>query len=142
MAAKARINFRGHPNITATHEKTLEITRHEFLTRAGDCIIGVSADKGCADLDDELKKILQQEGSRLVATIVVGGDSYTIRAFGSSRLQMTHPHDIVIRKTGFTNCTRTIAIRSDAAAADLPRAMIRNLQSGALGYMVLEAFPP
>jgi len=35
------ITARGHPNIKASHENTLELTRDETVTQAGTCIIGV-----------------------------------------------------------------------------------------------------
>jgi hypothetical protein len=40
-----KINAVGHPNVLATHEKTIEITKEDFLTPTGDCIIGINADK-------------------------------------------------------------------------------------------------
>ena len=33
----------GHPNISASHAKTFELTREPSVTQAGTCIIGVNA---------------------------------------------------------------------------------------------------
>ena len=40
----------GHPNVTATHRTTFEITKEDELSLAGSCIIAVGADKGALDL--------------------------------------------------------------------------------------------
>ncbi|HIP75502.1 MAG TPA: DUF371 domain-containing protein, partial [Thermococcus paralvinellae] len=40
------IHCYGHENIKATHKSTLEITKEDFLTPRGDCIICIKADKG------------------------------------------------------------------------------------------------
>ncbi|MBI4257384.1 MAG: DUF371 domain-containing protein, partial [Thaumarchaeota archaeon] len=50
-SAETIISFSGDPNITATHEKTFEITKDSAIYGKGDCIIGVAASKACADLD-------------------------------------------------------------------------------------------
>jgi hypothetical protein len=52
------VTFYGHPNIRSLHAKTIEITKDEHLTPRGDCIIGVRANKACADLDEALKHSL------------------------------------------------------------------------------------
>ena len=51
--------FYGHPNIRSLHAKTIEITKDEHLTPRGDCIIGVKANKACADLDESFKHRLK-----------------------------------------------------------------------------------
>ena len=35
---------RGHPNVTATHDKTLEFTRDAEISRRATCVLGVASD--------------------------------------------------------------------------------------------------
>ncbi|MGB9674949.1 MAG: DUF371 domain-containing protein, partial [Nanopusillaceae archaeon] len=37
------INVKGHKLVKATHKSTLEITKDNFLTERGDCIIGINS---------------------------------------------------------------------------------------------------
>ena len=39
MKVYDEIEFYGHPNIQATHQKTIEITKDDYLTHEGYCII-------------------------------------------------------------------------------------------------------
>lgn len=127
------INFRGHPNIRSLHERTVEITKNENLTIRGDCIIGVKANKSCADLNERLKRNLQSADAIAKIEIAVGSESLTLRGEGDSRLTLSDEHDIVIRKTRFI-CPRTLSIKCDIASSDVPRDMIGLLQDpGAKG---------
>ena len=65
------IEFDGHPLIKATHRNTIEITRESILTQNGDCIIGISANKGCIDLSDEFKQKLKIDKTRLEILLLV-----------------------------------------------------------------------
>jgi len=123
------VNARGHPNIRATHRTTLEFTKDEHLSRRGDCIVAVAADKGAADLSEEFRKLAKKDGTKISIIIEVGPLRAEIHGYGSSRLSFTHPTDMVIRKSQYT-CGRTIAIMADTAAADLPREMVKLLQDG------------
>lgn len=121
------IRFRGHPNVLSLHTRTLEITREEHLTLRGDCIIGVSADKACADLADNVRARLQSPDSVVRIEILVAGQSFSVQGQGDPRLSLQNKHDIVVRKTRFV-CPRTLAVGSDSASSDLPREMVRLLQ--------------
>ena len=35
---------RGHPNVTATHDKTIELTRDPEISRRATCVLGVASD--------------------------------------------------------------------------------------------------
>ena len=124
------IRCRGHANVRSLHKSTFEITKEEELTLSGDCIIGVGADKGCADLSDEFKKALQTQGAELTTVLSVNGVTAVVTAKGAEGLSLTDPDDMVWRKSGFV-CGRTIATASDAAARDLPRELIEELKKGA-----------
>ncbi|MEM4523515.1 MAG: DUF371 domain-containing protein, partial [Archaeoglobaceae archaeon] len=40
----------GHPNITAKHPSTVEVTKDPEISKRADCVIGVKADKSISDL--------------------------------------------------------------------------------------------
>jgi hypothetical protein len=51
-----------------------------------------------------------------------------VNAFGSVRLILTHPTDMVVRKSNYI-CNRTLAIRADKAACDLSRRLVEKLKN-------------
>jgi len=112
------IQFYGHENIRSLHQKTIEITRDSNLTTKGDCIIGVKASSACNDIPTEMKKKLQDSNS-IVKFSIVGK--------GNNDLILTHPNDIVIRKSNFI-CPRTLAVNCDNASDSIPRAIVELLQ--------------
>jgi hypothetical protein len=119
---------KGHENITATHQTTLEITKDTHLTRMGDCIIAVDADKAIEDLSVEFRKNLVKNASRLTMLIEAGGIADTVTAYGSPNLKLMHPSDIVVRKSIYI-CNRTLAIRADKAAQGLSRELVNQLRN-------------
>jgi len=124
------ILFYGHPNVTALHEMTIEVTKAESLTPRGDCIIGVNASKACYDLSGELKRRLRDENSIVRMSIMVDDKKCDFVAYGSPSLILTNKHDIVIRKSGFV-CPRTLAIRCDKASNNIPKDIVRMLKDPA-----------
>jgi len=118
----------GHPNIRATHRSTLEITKEESLTPRGDCIIAVKADKGLYELSDEFKRVVGREGSKIKLIIEVGGLKEEITGFGSPKLTLSHPTDIVCRKSSYT-CDRTLMIKANKAAIDIDRKIVKKLKN-------------
>lgn len=121
------VTFYGHPNVQSLHAKTIEITKDEHLTLRGDCIIGVRANKACADLDETLKRKLRLNDSVVKIEIMVGSESFVINGKGDGRLSLENPHDIVIRKTNFV-CPRTMSVKCDRASSDMPRKLVKMLQ--------------
>jgi hypothetical protein len=119
--------FYGHPNIRSLHAKTIEITKDEHLTPRGDCIIGVKANKACADLDESFKHRLKSNLSVIKIEVMVGDESFIISGRGDERLSMLNSNDIVIRKTNFV-CPRTMSVLCDKASSDVPRKLVRILQ--------------
>lgn len=122
------VSFRGHPMVRSLHHTTIEVTTEESLTENGDCIVGVGAAKGCSGLDSRVKDALRRRGSEITIRLVVGTLSFSIKATGDPRLQLSHEHDIVIRKSDFIS-DRTLAIRADNAAKDIPREMVNLLRN-------------
>ena len=118
----------GHKNVKATHKSTFEITKDEELSDRGDCIIAVSADKGLFDLKPKFKELLRRENARLTIVIDAGGVAEIVKAFGSPRLSLSHPTDIVVRKSDYI-CHRTLAVKADKAACDLSRVLVGKLKN-------------
>lgn len=124
---KFEIEFSGHKNIRSTHQKTIEITKESNLTPQGDCIVGVNATSSCADLPQELKEKLKVPESTVNFLICVGKYKFSLEGKGHPDLILTHPEDIVIRKSDFI-CPRTLAVKCDKASDFIPREMISLLQ--------------
>jgi hypothetical protein len=118
----------GHENIIATHKTTLEFTKEQHLSRNGDCIVAVGTDKTLADLSCEFKEHLRKPNAELTVIIEAGGITGQVKAHGSQQLILTHPTDVVIRKSDYVS-DRTLAIRADKAAQDLPRELVEKLRS-------------
>jgi len=124
---KEEILAHGHPNVNATHTTTFEITKHTELTEDGDCIIGVAANKACKDLSSEFKNALK-EAKKVEMTIEAGGVSDKVVAYGSPALKLTHPEDIVVRKSNFID-SRTLAILADKSANELKQDLVEKLRN-------------
>jgi len=138
LRAKAVVTFHGHPMIRSAHSTTIEVTTEEHLTAKGDCIVGVGASSGCAQLDAQVKEGLRTRGSRVIIRLVVGNHTFEVRAEGDPRLELSHSNDIVIRRSDFAS-DRTLAVRADAAAKDVPREIVRLLRDpGTIGLLEIE----
>ena len=127
MKASETIHAHGHKNVTSRNRMTLEITKETHLTVRGDCIIALAADKGARDLSPEFKKLAQNEKARIKITIEASGEIEVVNAHGHPQLSFTHPTDLVVRKSDYT-CNRTLAVRADKAAIDLPETLVKKLQ--------------
>ncbi len=122
------IEFSGHENIRSNHKRTIEITKESELTLQGDCIIGVNANYSCSDLPDALKAKLQDPSSKVEFSIKVQEHEFVVKGKGHEDLILSHPEDIVIRKSDFV-CPRTLAVKCDKASDLLPREMVKLLQN-------------
>ncbi len=118
----------GHENVLATHKTTFEITKESHLSEKGDCIVAVSADKALADLSLEFKEALRRENAKISILIEADDAKERISAFGSLKLVLSHPTDMVVRKSGYI-CDRTLAVHADKAACDLSRKLVEKLQN-------------
>lgn len=118
----------GHPNISAMHRTTLEITSREDLTIRGDCVIAVGSNKGAEQLSEPFKELAKKENSTITLIIKVDNQTEIIRGCGNPRLTFSHPHDLVARKSSYCS-DRTIMIKADKAAADLSRELVELLRN-------------
>jgi hypothetical protein len=121
------VEFFGHPMVRSAHRSTIEVTRDVHLTPRGDCIIGVRADKALADLTQDVKEAIRLDGSEIVLTLDVPPEKFTFRARGSSGLVLHSNREMVIRKSDYL-CERTLAIKADASAMEIPRAIVERLR--------------
>jgi len=118
----------GHKNIQATHKTTLEFTKDMHLSKKGDCIVAVAADKALTDLSAEFKENLRKPHAKLTILIEADGIIDQVNAHGSPRLILSHPTDMVIRKSDYV-CNRTLAVHADKAAQDLSKALVEKLKN-------------
>ncbi len=117
----------GHRNITARNRSTFEITKERWLTRKGDCIIAVGASKGAADLGEDFKRAARREGAKISVIIEVDSFRESAMGYGDPDLSFKHPTDLVARKSRYV-CGRTLMVKSDKAACDFSRDIIRAVQ--------------
>lgn len=113
----------GHPNISATHATTFEVTKVKTLTRRGDCIVGVNASKGPRDFSGQFVNLCRHDESRIQVQLQAGGIVELIEGRGSSRLTFKHSSESVGRKSMFVS-NRTIMVEADRASRDLSRELI------------------
>lgn len=114
-------NTYAHPNITALHRATLEITKENFLTKNGDCIIGIKADFDLAELKRFIKKIKKES---IKIQLMVDATSETI--IGKLNRDFNDAVSIVIRKSDFIS-NRTLVYSADKSASDIRRDLIKEV---------------
>ena len=73
MEAQEIIRCQGHPLVLGTHPTTFEVTGEGHLTKKGNCIIGISADKSCERLSAEFKRVLTHDDAILVTRLSCNG---------------------------------------------------------------------
>ncbi len=118
----------GHVNVSGTNRTTFEVTKETHLSKMGDCIIAVSADKSLKDFSAAFKDRLRRENALVLVRVEADGVTDVVRAFGNPGLTFTHRTDIVVRKSDFVS-DRTLGIRADKSACDISRTLVRKLQN-------------
>ena len=141
MEAQETIRCRGHPLVCGTHPTTFEVTSEGHLTKKGNCIIGISADKSCGSLSAEFKRVVTHDDAILVTRLSCEGVIVEVKSRGSFKFTLDHPTDIVWRRSSFV-CGRTIGIMSDHVAAALPKKLIEHLAAGKGMIVTLTATRP
>jgi len=121
------INAIGHSLVQCTHSTTIELTKDDYLTKKGTCILGIKASKACHDLTPELKKKIIA-GEKIDVVIKVGEIVDHFYGYGSKKLTLLSTKDLVFRKSNFI-CDRTILIRCTKSSRDLNRNLIKILTS-------------
>jgi hypothetical protein len=116
----------GHPNVLAKHPTTFEITKDTELTRRGDCVIGVNADKGPLDFSDAFKELCRRDQSTIRVELEAAGIIDYIEGSGNTRLTFGHKTESVGRTSSYVS-DRTIMVKADKAARDLNRELVEAL---------------
>ncbi len=127
MIAVDVVRATGHFNVKGTHRNSLEITKDDYLTPRGDCILGVNADKGLYDLNDKVKEIIRTNGSYVYVVMKVSGIVEVVEGRGSHELPLSNKERIIIRRTGFVSDS-TLMIHSNKAARDVRRDLVEELK--------------
>ncbi|OYR44707.1 MULTISPECIES: DUF371 domain-containing protein [unclassified Halorubrum] len=133
----------GHEHVTAEHASTFEFTTDDWLTPAGDCIVGVAADRAPRDFSASFREACRDADATVSATIAVGepGDEAVdlaapahvdrIAGRGDPDLTLLDDRSMVGRTSDYTDDERTILVDGDGAAADLDRDLVAALAEGA-----------
>lgn len=124
-----KIKAKGHENVLSLHKSTFEITKDKDLSLSGDCIIGLDIDKSMEDFPKRFKEKLANDDTKVIVELRTPNASDTIEGYGHHDLALSHPTDIVCRKSTFV-CSRTLMIKSNKAAIDLNRDLIKDLANG------------
>jgi hypothetical protein len=128
MLLEDSFTARGHTNIRATHEKTLEVTKEAHLTTQGDCIAAVAAEKGLRDLPREMREAAKHPDSIISLSLRLGDTVFTTTGKGDPALTWDHPTDMVARVSGYT-CDRTLMVHADKAIIHMPRSLVQQLKN-------------
>jgi hypothetical protein len=125
----------GHEHVTADHASTFELTTDDWLTPAGDCIVGVEADRTPRDFAPAFREACRDSDATIEAALVVevDGEEYseTVTGRGDPDLTLLDDRSMVGRTSGYTDDERTVLVDGDGAAADLDRDLVAALASGA-----------
>ncbi len=116
----------GHDKLLCTHNTTIEISKDNFLTPKGNCILGINSSKACNTLDENLKLKIHQ-GKKLKVVINVDKYSDEFYGFGNNKLTLSSEKDMIFRKSDFI-CDRTVLINCTKSSIELDRDLINSLK--------------
>lgn len=131
----------GHVNISATHDSTIEITKDDYLTPQGNCIIGVNANKAAYELSQQFKDIVKDDNAVIIIIFVTPNNFDYLVARGSRNLKLKSNRKIIIRRSDYID-ESTIAVKSNKAAKNISRKLVEDLINGSQLYVILVAIQP
>jgi len=117
----------GHKNILCTHNTTIEITKDNYLTPKGNCILGIRASKACINLNTTLKEKIKQ-GKKIKVNITFNDMIDVFYGYGDPRLTLSSKDAVIFRKSDFI-CDRTILINCTKSSIDLDRNLIKSIKN-------------
>ncbi|MFB6191808.1 MAG: DUF371 domain-containing protein [Haloarculaceae archaeon] len=137
------IRARGHEHVSGAHASTWELTSDDWLTPAGDCILGIEADRTPADFDDAFVAACRNADATVTATLRVpdAGHEAVVTGRGHPELALENDRSLVARTSTYVD-DRTVMVEADAAAADLDRDLVAALAEGAAVVCDLRVDPP
>lgn len=136
MSLSERVTAAGHENVSAAHESTFEVTTDDYLTPAGDCILGIEADRAPSDFSEDFVAACQDADATITATIETADHRVTVTGRGDPDLTFENDRSMVGRTSTYID-DRTIMVGADAAAVDLDRDLVDALADGAALTMEL-----
>jgi hypothetical protein len=111
------LSARGHPNVKASHPKTLEWVPEPDLGPRGTCILGVS-------LSGDLDALARLRGR---ATFVVRCAGAAVQVEATLNPAWLPGEPLIVRRAPEPSARRTLAFAADAGAADLDRGLAARL---------------
>ncbi|WP_433633847.1 DUF371 domain-containing protein [Halomicrococcus sp. NG-SE-24] len=124
------IRARGHENVSAAHGSTFEVTTDDFLTPAGDCILGIEADRAPADFDPEFVAACRDADAVVTATFAAGDHEETVTGRGHPDLTFDSDRSAVGRTSDYVD-DRTVLVGAEFAAEGFDRELVAALADGA-----------
>ena len=120
------VHARGHGHVQATHDSTFEVTTDDWLTPAGDCIVGVEADRAPADFDEAFVDACRSPDARIEVTLSVAGAEERVVASGHPDLTFESDRSLVVQTSEYVD-DRTVAVGAKRGATGLNRALVERL---------------
>lgn len=123
-----KFDVEGHKNILAKHKSTLEFTKEDFLTKKGDCIIGINANIDFKKDVPEFRKAIDTKAKKfrkIKITMKHGKHRDDVVALFNHNF--SHSEAMVIRKSAFIDA-RTFAYKANKSAKELNRDIFKELQ--------------
>ncbi len=120
----------GHDNVSAAHQSTLEVTTDDWLTPAGDCIVGVDADRAPAAFAESFVEACRDETATIEVTLRVGDRTWQTVGRGDPDLTFDSDRSLVCRTSDYVD-DRTVVVGATEAAADVDRTLVDALTTGA-----------
>ncbi|MEF8757340.1 MAG: DUF371 domain-containing protein [Halobacteriales archaeon] len=124
------VRCRGHENVAADHGSTFEVTTDDWLTPAGDCILGIDADRAPADFDEAFVEACRDAGATVTATFEAAGVREVVEGRGHPELTFDDDRSMVGRTSTYVD-DRTVMVTGDRAAADFDPELVAELADGA-----------
>ncbi|MFB6170586.1 MAG: DUF371 domain-containing protein [Haloarculaceae archaeon] len=124
------VNAHGHEHVRATHGSTFEVTSDDFLTPAGDCILGIEADTVPADLPEAFVAACQSHEATIQATFEAAGHTEVVTGRGHPDLTFEGDRSMVGRTSDYVD-DRTVMVGAETAAAGFDRDLVAALADGA-----------
>src|SRR5699024_6714058 len=101
----------------------------DFLTPAGDCILGIEADRTPAEFDPTFVAACRDEDATITLELDVEGHTQTVRGRGHPDLEFDNDRSMVCRTSEYVD-DRTVMIGAERAAAGLDRELVAALGAG------------
>lgn len=125
-----RVRAVGHEHVTAEHTSTFELTSDDWLTPAGDCILGVESSEVPATFDDDFVSACRSRDAKITVRLRVDDLQQVIEGRGHPDLTFESERSMVVRTSEYVD-DRTVVIDASAAAADVDRDIVDRLKAGA-----------